>query len=976
MVACHISILLVCLPVSIYSFPPFYILKVLSRVAKRYNISDASRNTVKEYVTKAAHLTRTMLSLLPPTVIYLPLFYNEELHDTNRSTWNEEEVDGKARVSVTHYRPVLLYGNQLHVAVKGLVGKGMTPPPSLPLPSVTPPQPQTAAPSRRPHSPPLPPPISTPPSHYLSSQHHSQSFGSHHTHSESTNTILKNKRPRTPSLSEGTSPSKVNKENERDDESHKISLVGSRVTTVPTQMSVPQRLSMPVPKQEASKPLPVPQSQSVLQSQPVTHSQPVLRSQPVIKPPVTHSQPVPQSQPVLRSQPVIKPPVTHSQPVPQSQSVLQSQPVTHSQPVLRSQPVIKPPVTHSQPVLRSQPVIKPPVTHSQPVSQSQPVLRSQPVINPPVTHSQPVPQSQPVLRSQPVIKPPVTHSQPVPQSQPVLRSQPVIKPPVTHSQPVNKHPSAIKPPVVSKPSQVQNSAPVTYSHTTTTSGTQKRERRTCGSDEQYALSHNEGGNSLVITKPSPSNTLKTHAASNISNSRGYTSEPANIKSRERGMESSTTGSRRGLASSPSGSGKHSTNGAVHSGSAGNNRPSVKKPVLREKSKTNNATSSTSNTGRPSFQDKSYKKAAEAKTPTLSHTPRARSARNDSQRSVTLSHNKRKTGVTPTSSSHHISTNSRPTSSKQNKYTEDTSRNGRPQSSKSAKKSTSSLSINRTEASTNTTANRQILIKSTTKTTANDLLPSHTANRPVFTTKVSPSTAKKLSPSRAEPLKAYTPSRDHVKKGYTSDPKVQGAHSTVSPRNILPSKPKPAPMQRPKVSTHHNSPPAAIYNKGSYNQMTGSDIVVDPKHGGIPLPTGTCPSSSSSYRARMYKSCSPQGATDTHTTRSKAKITADFKPDICNKNTYPSRNNLVNSPKLSQIKELPPVPVLPNPCPMSPKSSTVRKVELNPAVYKHVLRSGKEYGSIPVQERERNSETKKNTTKFKYGGAVYQQRIKY
>ena len=628
-------------------------------------------------------------------------------------------------------------------------------------------------------------------------------------------------------------------------------------------------------------------------------------------------------------------------------------------------------------------MIKPPVTHSQPVPQSQPVLRSQPVIKPPVTHSQPVPQSQPVLRSQPVIKPPVTHSQPVSQSQPALRSQPVIKPPVTHSQPVNKHPSAIKPPVVSKSSQVQNSAPVTYSHTTTTSGTQKQERKTRGSDEQYALSHNEGGNSLVIAKPSPSNTLKTHAASNISNSRGYTSEPANMKSRERGMEGSTTGSRRGLASSPSGSGKHSTNGAVHSGSAGNNKPSVKKPVLREKSKANNATSSTSNTGRPSVQEKSYEKAAEAKTPTLSHTPRAGSARNNSQQSVTLSHNKRKTGVTPTSSSHHISTNSRPTSSKQNRRTEDTSRNERPQSSKSTKKSTSTLSINRTEASTNTTANRPILIKSTTKTTANDSIPSHTANRPESTTKVSPSTTKKLSPSRAEPLKAYTPSRDHVKSGYTSNPKFQGAHSTLSPRNILPSKPNPVPIQRPKVGTHHNSPPAAIYNtnKGSYNQMTSSGIIVDPKYGSIPLPTGRHPSSpSSSYRARIYKkeiaSCSPQRATDTHTTRSKAKITADFKPEIPKKNTYPSRNNSVNSPRQSQIKELPPVPVSPNPCPMSPKSSTVMKVELNPAVDKHILRSGKVYGSIPVQERERNSETKKNTTKFKYGGAVYQQRIKY
>ena len=120
---------------------------------------------------------------------------------------------------------------------------------------------------------------------------------------------------------------------------------------------------------------------------------------------------------------------------------------------------------------------------------SVPQRLSMPVPKQEVSKPSPVPQSQSVLRSQPV-----THSQPVPQS------QPVIKPPVTHSQPVNKHPSAIKPPVVSKPSQVQNSAPVTYSHTTTTSGTQKRERKTRGSDEQYALSHNEGGNSFSYSK--------------------------------------------------------------------------------------------------------------------------------------------------------------------------------------------------------------------------------------------------------------------------------------------------------------------------------------------------------------------------------------------------------------------------------------------------------------------------------------------
>ena len=83
-------------------------------------MSPASQDTVDEYVLKAVKLTRTMLTLLPPPVVVIPQYYDDSLQDTNRATWNENKVGPD--VKITHYRPVLLYGNHAHVAVKGLVG--------------------------------------------------------------------------------------------------------------------------------------------------------------------------------------------------------------------------------------------------------------------------------------------------------------------------------------------------------------------------------------------------------------------------------------------------------------------------------------------------------------------------------------------------------------------------------------------------------------------------------------------------------------------------------------------------------------------------------------------------------------------------------------------------------------------------------------------------------------------------------------
>lgn len=60
-----------------------------------------------------------MLKLLPPLVICRPKTYNENVSDTNWLAWDEEQSEN---APLHYYRPVLVYGNHLYIAVKGLVG--------------------------------------------------------------------------------------------------------------------------------------------------------------------------------------------------------------------------------------------------------------------------------------------------------------------------------------------------------------------------------------------------------------------------------------------------------------------------------------------------------------------------------------------------------------------------------------------------------------------------------------------------------------------------------------------------------------------------------------------------------------------------------------------------------------------------------------------------------------------------------------
>ena len=76
---------------------------------------------VMDNIKASIELTKEMLFLIPPLVVgsqKMVLCYHEDLCDTNRKTWNEKRKEDK----LLWYRPVLTYGNQLHIAVKGLVG--------------------------------------------------------------------------------------------------------------------------------------------------------------------------------------------------------------------------------------------------------------------------------------------------------------------------------------------------------------------------------------------------------------------------------------------------------------------------------------------------------------------------------------------------------------------------------------------------------------------------------------------------------------------------------------------------------------------------------------------------------------------------------------------------------------------------------------------------------------------------------------
>ena len=79
----------------------------------------SERHIMKDHVVKAVDLTHNMLTLLPPLIVTTHLKeYDEQAHEIK----TKRDESNKGRKQLLYYRPILVNGNQLHVAMKGLVG--------------------------------------------------------------------------------------------------------------------------------------------------------------------------------------------------------------------------------------------------------------------------------------------------------------------------------------------------------------------------------------------------------------------------------------------------------------------------------------------------------------------------------------------------------------------------------------------------------------------------------------------------------------------------------------------------------------------------------------------------------------------------------------------------------------------------------------------------------------------------------------
>ena len=75
---------------------------------------------MQKYVNEAISLTHSMLTLIPPFIITEhPQEYDEKVH--RLIVVDEAVISCGKRPKVTYCFPILVFGNQLHVAVRGLV---------------------------------------------------------------------------------------------------------------------------------------------------------------------------------------------------------------------------------------------------------------------------------------------------------------------------------------------------------------------------------------------------------------------------------------------------------------------------------------------------------------------------------------------------------------------------------------------------------------------------------------------------------------------------------------------------------------------------------------------------------------------------------------------------------------------------------------------------------------------------------------
>ena len=92
-----------------------------AEVCDRLSLDLNESEDIERNVVSSVDLTHVMLTLLPPLLVIQPQWQDDNVQDTNRQTWDETSDQ-----PLIYYRPVLVYGNQLHVAVKGIVGNVTT----------------------------------------------------------------------------------------------------------------------------------------------------------------------------------------------------------------------------------------------------------------------------------------------------------------------------------------------------------------------------------------------------------------------------------------------------------------------------------------------------------------------------------------------------------------------------------------------------------------------------------------------------------------------------------------------------------------------------------------------------------------------------------------------------------------------------------------------------------------------------------
>lgn len=70
-------------------------------------------------VGEAVGLAWSVLTLVPPALIYQPTQYKEEWHEKRATSWNK---DLPSSDPVVYFKPILLYSALGHVGCKGAIG--------------------------------------------------------------------------------------------------------------------------------------------------------------------------------------------------------------------------------------------------------------------------------------------------------------------------------------------------------------------------------------------------------------------------------------------------------------------------------------------------------------------------------------------------------------------------------------------------------------------------------------------------------------------------------------------------------------------------------------------------------------------------------------------------------------------------------------------------------------------------------------